>query len=53
MLKVIFTPLKRILRSKRLREMGIDMDEYFEVRGEPFGGHRTPADIELILWYVE
>lgn len=53
MLKVIFTPFKRILKSAQLKEMGVDMSDYFKVRGEPFGGHRTPADIELVLWYVE
>jgi hypothetical protein len=32
MLKVIFTPLKRILKSKRLIDLGIDMSDYFSVR---------------------
>lgn len=53
MLKKIFTPLKKILQSESLRERGIDLTEYFKARPNPKGGHRTPADVELLLWFVE
>lgn len=53
MLKKIFTPLKRILQSEELIRLGIDLTEYFKARPNPKGGHRTPADIELLLWFVE
>ena len=53
MLKKIFTPLKKILENPELRKLGIDLTEYFKARPNPKGGHRTPADIELLLWFVE
>ena len=53
MVKILFTPLKRILRDPELANLGIDMSYYFKTYPEPLGGHRTPLDIELVSWYVE